>query len=57
MVNYISSSVNVVDVARKLVVDTLQTGSGPADLVFAGTPTRAYVSCARENVVLGDLSS
>src|SRR3954454_6051352 len=34
VVNYISSSVNVVDVARRLIIATLQTRSGPADLVF-----------------------
>ena len=51
VVNYISSTVNVVDVARRLIIATLQTRSGPADLVFAGTPARAYVSCARDNVV------
>ena len=51
VVNHISSSVSVVDVARRLIVATLQTKAGPADVVFAGAPQRAYVSCAREDVV------
>lgn len=51
VVNHISSSVNVVDVARRLIVATLQTKAGPSDVVFAGNPTRAYVSCSRENEV------
>jgi DNA-binding beta-propeller fold protein YncE len=51
VVNHISSSISVVDVARRLVVATRQTRAGPADVVFAGTPSRAYVSCARENVI------
>jgi DNA-binding beta-propeller fold protein YncE len=51
VVNYISSSINVIDVRRRLIVATIQTKAGPADFVFAGTPVRAYVSCAREDVV------
>jgi len=35
VVNHISSSVSVVDVARRLIVATLQTKAGPADVVFS----------------------
>jgi lactonase family protein with 7-bladed beta-propeller len=52
VVNFISSSVNVVDATRKHVVATLGTVAGPADVVFAGTPERAFVSCARSNTVM-----
>lgn len=51
VVNLISSSISVVDLTRRLVVDSIKTRSGPADVVFAGSPLRAYVSCADENVV------
>jgi DNA-binding beta-propeller fold protein YncE len=49
--NYISRTINVVDRARRLVVDTLATLDGPADIQFAGSPMRAFVSCAKENTV------
>ena len=42
VVNHLSSSLSVVDVARRLVVATMQTKWGPADLVFAGAPVRGY---------------
>src|SRR5262245_61447425 len=45
VVNHISASVSIVDVARRRVVATLHTAAGPADLVFAGTPQRVFVSC------------
>lgn len=51
VVNHISSSVSVVDVARRLIVATVQTKAGPADVAFAGAPTRAFVSCSRVNTV------
>src|SRR6185503_11799505 len=49
--NYISRSVSIVNVTRRLVVDTIETLDGPADIAFAGTPARAFVSCAKENTV------
>jgi len=51
VVNYISSSISVVDVAARSVVATLPTPAGPADVVFAGNPRRAWVSCSRTNGV------
>src|SRR5262245_6689009 len=51
VVNHISSSVNIVDVANRRVVATLDTKAGPADVAFAGSPQRAFVSCARANTV------
>lgn len=51
VLNHISRSISIVDVARRLVVDTLATLDGPADIVFAGSPVRAFVSCAKENTV------
>ncbi|MDB6032826.1 MAG: hypothetical protein JWM16_3164 [Verrucomicrobiales bacterium] len=52
VVNFISSSISIIDVVAQNVVATLDTPAGPSDLVFAGTPRRAWVSCARTNAVL-----
>ena len=52
VVNYISSSVNIIDLRRRRVAAVLPTFSGPADVVFAGNPQRAFVSCARSNVLM-----
>lgn len=51
VLNHISRTISVVDVTRRLVVDTMATLDGPADVAFAGTPMRAFVSCAKENTV------
>src|SRR5687768_13223471 len=52
VVNHISSSVSVVDVATQRVVATIDTLPGPGDVAFAGQPRRAWVSCSRANAVL-----
>src|SRR4051794_24995797 len=49
VVNQISDSVSIVDIATLRVTATLDTLDTPADVVFAGTPLRAYVSCALPN--------
>jgi len=54
VVNHISDSVSVVrfnghGVGR--VVATLDTEDEPCDVVFAGTPQRAWVSCSQANLV------
>lgn len=51
VVNSISDSISVVDLARGAVVRTIATEDEPADVVFAGTPTRAFVTCAQPNLV------
>src|SRR6185503_5974657 len=51
VVNHISSSISIVDVAARTVAATLETPAGPSDLVFAGTPRRAWISCSRTNAV------
>ncbi len=50
VVNHISDSVSVVDVAQRRVIDTLATADEPFDVVFAGT--RAFVSCSQANEVV-----
>jgi|GEM_PF-170921 len=49
VVNQVSDSVSIVDLVRGLVVATLQTDNEPADVVFAGSPPRAFVSCSDAN--------
>src|SRR5712691_4869041 len=52
VVNQISDSVSIVDLASLRVVATLDTADEPADVVFAGTPLRAFVSCGQASQVL-----
>jgi DNA-binding beta-propeller fold protein YncE len=49
--NYISASISVVDLPSLRVVDTLSTTNQPSDIVFAGAPQLAYVSCGLPNMV------
>ena len=51
VVNHISDSISVVDVAARRVVATIQTLDTPSDVVFAGSTGRAFVSCATPNTV------
>lgn len=52
VVNHISDSVTIVDLQRMMVMETLQTDDEPADVVFAGHPEKAYVSCSQSNTIL-----
>ena len=49
VVNRVSDSVSIVDLGRLCVVDTVEVGDEPTDVVFAGTPARAFVSVAHRN--------
>ena len=49
--NYISGSISVVDLPSLHVVNTLTTTNQPSDIIFAGTPQRAYISCGLPNMV------
>ena len=49
--NHISRTISIVDVGRRRLIDTIATLDGPSDIQFAGTPLRAFVSCAKENTV------
>ncbi len=51
VVNSISDSISVVDLARGAVVRTILTDDEPSDVVFAGSPERAFVTCAQPNLV------
>ncbi|MEM7204458.1 MAG: hypothetical protein AAF628_29640 [Planctomycetota bacterium] len=52
VVNHISDSVSIVDVPTRRVVATLQTLDEPYDVVFAGAPQRAFVSCSQANTLV-----
>ena len=52
VVNQISDSVSVIDLATMRVRATLKTDDEPADVVFAGAPQRAFVSCGDASTVL-----
>ena len=51
VVNHISDSVSIVDLTTLRVVATLATGDEPCDVVFAGSPQRAFVSVSQLNQV------
>jgi len=52
VVNHVSDSISIVSLAGARVVATLATDDEPADIVFAGTPERAFVTCSQANTVL-----
>ncbi len=49
VVNHVSDSVSVVDLTTFRVVRTILTKDEPCDVVFAGAPQRAFVSCSQVN--------
>ena len=49
VVNQISDSVSVVDLASMRVTRTVQVGDEPADIVFTAKPARAFVSLVASN--------
>ncbi len=51
VVNHLSDTISVVDLASRRLVRTIATGDEPADVVFAGSPVRAYVTVAQLNQV------
>jgi YVTN family beta-propeller protein len=50
-VNHVSDTITVIDVPSRRAIATIATLDEPCDVVFAGTPSRAYVSCSQANVV------
>jgi YVTN family beta-propeller protein len=51
VVNHISDSISVVDLSSLNVVGTIATGDEPWDVVFAGSPQKAFVSVAGLNQI------
>ena len=52
VVNRVSDSVSIVDLATRNVRKTLAVCDEPGDVVFAGTPERAFVSCGSTDRLL-----
>jgi len=58
VVNHVSDSVSIVRLSTRSVIATLESDDEPCDVVFGGTPVRAFVSCSQANTVLAyDLAS
>src|SRR5262245_44771832 len=51
VVNHISDSISVIVLPHLFVAATLATADGPEDVVFAGDPEKAFVTCSPSNVV------
>lgn len=51
VVNHVSDSISIVDVEARSVKATILTMDEPYDVVFAGTPERAFVSCSQANAI------
>ncbi|MFO0857481.1 MAG: hypothetical protein U0640_09030 [Phycisphaerales bacterium] len=51
VVNLISDSISVIDLATMRVARTIFTKDEPCDVVFAGSPQRAFVSCSQVNTL------
>ena len=51
VVNHVSDSISIVDLPGARVVRTLGTRDEPCDVVFAGVPERAFVSCSQANTI------
>jgi YVTN family beta-propeller protein len=51
VVNNISDTISIVNLTTANVVATLKTDDEPGDVVFAGTPLRALVSCSQANKI------
>lgn len=55
VVNTVSDEVSIVDLTLKATIRSVATENEPADVVFAGSPQRAFVSCAeRESIQVFD---
>ncbi|MBT7640454.1 MAG: hypothetical protein HN598_08230, partial [Planctomycetes bacterium] len=52
VVNRISDTISIVDLQNGYVRWTLDTADEPADVIFAGTPERAYVSCSGTDEIM-----
>lgn len=51
VVNHISDSVSIVHITTQRVIGTIPTLDEPCDVVFAGSPQMAFVSCSQANTI------
>jgi YVTN family beta-propeller protein len=49
--NFISDSISIVSLSGMRVVATLSVSNEPSDIAFAGSPQRAFVTCAQPGIV------
>src|SRR5262245_41984463 len=47
VINHVSDSISVVDIPTGRVILTIGAGDEPADVVFAGTPQKAFVTVSQ----------
>ena len=52
VVNHLSDTISVIDLRTGTVRATLTTANEPCDVVFAGAPQRAFVSCSQASEIL-----
>ncbi len=58
VVDQVSDEISIVDLTTNTVVRSLATENEPSDVVFAGSPQKAFVSCAeRESIQVFDLAN
>ncbi|MEM7384017.1 MAG: hypothetical protein AAF514_03650, partial [Verrucomicrobiota bacterium] len=51
VVNHVSDSISIIDAETRAVIRVVKTLDEPADVVFAGKPTRAFVTCSQVNTI------
>lgn len=51
VVNHVSDSISIVDLSGGRVVQTVSVGDEPTDVIFAGSPLRAFVTLSQLNQV------
>ncbi|MGB1252385.1 MAG: PKD domain-containing protein [Candidatus Promineifilaceae bacterium] len=51
VVNHLSDSVSIVDLTAGTVIRSLETDNEPADVVFAGSPQRAFVTASEADAI------
>ena len=51
VVNHLSDNVSIVDLNTNIVTRILRTDNEPCDVVFGGSPQKAFVSCSEANTL------
>ncbi|MEL6923995.1 MAG: beta-propeller fold lactonase family protein, partial [Bacteroidota bacterium] len=51
VVNHLSDNISIVDLNQNIVTRILRTDNEPCDVVFGGSPQKAFISCSEANTV------
>lgn len=51
VVNHVSDDISIVDLTLKATIRSVATENEPSDVVFAGSPQKAFVSCAEQEMI------